>query len=174
MGIDQHTLQVGTWDRQADTLVSADGDQNRGKSFIEKVVQIVDLRVQAQVNTQVKDILNLAFDNLGGQAVFRHAQAQHAASNGHGFKNRHRVACSDDILGSWHADWSCADDCDSLVKVLDLDLINRLAWRGVDFIGDEEFQGADIDWLIDLAAIAGRFTAGVEAAPTEPGEGSAH
>jgi hypothetical protein len=51
---------------------------------------------------------------------------------------------------------------------------NRLARLGVDLVGDEALQGADIDRLVDQAAVAGRLAAVVADAPADAGEGVVH
>ena len=69
-------------ERQAHAFVGADGDQYRGEALREQLVQVVDARVEAQLDAQVEDIGDLALDDLGRQAIFGHADAQHAAGDG--------------------------------------------------------------------------------------------
>ncbi len=149
------------------------GNQHRVISRIEDVIKVIDPVVQTQVDTEVDNVLDLALDNFGGQAVFGNPQTQHPADNRHRLEQRHTIARTHEVLRSGQTTWPRADDCDALL-VEALCGFDRLARFGVDFVGDEAFERADIDRLVDQTAIAGRLTAVVTDPAADAGEGIVH
>jgi hypothetical protein len=96
--VDQHAVEIGTGNRQANTLVRADGDQHGVEAILEDIVQVIDPLVQPQVYSQIDDVLHFALDDVGRQPVFGYAEAQHPAGDGHGLDHRHAIAGLHEVL----------------------------------------------------------------------------
>jgi len=171
--VDQHAVQVRAGDGQAHPFVRADSDQHGVEAFGEHIVQVVHLVVQAQVHAQVHDVLYLALDNRGRQAVFRHAQAQHAPGDRHGLEDGNTIARAGQVLRGGEAARPRADDRHALV-VQARRRLDRRARRSVDLVGDEALEGVDVDRLVEQAAIAGCLAAVIADAPADAGEGVVH
>jgi hypothetical protein len=168
--VDQYARQVGARKRQADAFVRADRHQHRLEAFVENAVQIVDARVQAEFDPQVEDVGHLALDDLRRQAVFGHADPQHASGHRQGFEDRHRITLARQVLRRRQPAGSGADDGDPP----GLGSLNRRAGRarfGIDAVGDEALEGADVDRFVDQPAVAGVFAAVVADPAADPGEG---
>ncbi len=174
MRIDQHAIQVRAGDGQPHALVRADGDQHGGETFVEDVVQIVHRRVQTKFDAQINNIRHFAFDDLGWQAEFRHAQAQHPARHRHGFKYCDRISLSNNVLRGAQATRTRADNGDALFGIFDFDRLNQLARFRVNLVCYKSFESADIDRFVHQAAVAGHLTAMVANSPANAGEGIVH
>jgi len=91
MGVYDHPIPIGPRNWKANALVCAHRDKNCLETFSKNVIQVLDLMVQTQIDSQIHDILDFPFDDLRGQAVFRHTQPKHAPCDRHGLKNRHPI-----------------------------------------------------------------------------------
>ncbi|MEK6574761.1 MAG: hypothetical protein AABZ58_10680, partial [Chloroflexota bacterium] len=67
--IHQNVRQVRSRDRQLLAFVRADSDQRRLEALGKKVVEVVDGRVEAQVNAEVDDVLRFVQTSLDREAV---------------------------------------------------------------------------------------------------------
>ena len=151
-----------------------DRDQHGGKAFVEEVIQVGHWRVQAKFDAQVNNVRNLAFDDLGWQAEFRHAQSQHPARHRHRLEDGHRITPADEVLRGGQAARSRPDDRDALIGMCDLNFINRLARIGIDLVRDKSFQRADVNRFVYKITVAGRLATVITNAPADAGEGIIH
>ena len=174
MRVDDNPVQVCARDGQPHALVRADGNQHRRKALIENVIQVCYRSIEAQFNAQVGNVRHLALDDPGRQTEFGHAQAQHPTRHRHGLEDGDGIALADNILRSGQSARPGAEDGNALIKIFDFDLFHRLARLGINFIGDEALEGADVDRLIHLGAIASRLAAMVTDTPANAREGIVH
>ena len=151
----------------------ADGDQHGIKAFIEDVVKIVDAMVELQIDAEIDDVLHFALDDVRGQAIFGHAQPQHAARNRHRFKHGDAKTGAHQVLRRGQAARPCADDRHALLEPSRRRL-DRLARLRVDFISHKTLERADVDRLVHLAAIARCLAAVIADAPADAGERIVH
>ena len=169
-GVDDHAIQIGAGDGQADALVGTHGDEHGVVALLEEIVQVLHGMVQPQVHAQVHDVGDLPLDDLRGQAVLGHAHPQHAAGHRQRLEDRHRIAQPDQVLRCRQATRPRAND-GHLPVVLDLARLRHHAGLRVHLVGDEALEGADVHRLVHQGAVAGIFAAVVADAPADAGEG---
>ena len=168
--IDQHAVEVVAGDRQADAFMGADGDQYRIKALLEEIIEPLYPCFQPELDTEIENVLYLAIDDRTRQAEFWHADTQHAAGDGKGFEDSDTIASAAKILGGGHTAWPGADDGDALVEAA-RDGLWRNPRLGVDAVGDEALESADVDRLVNLGAAARCLAAVVADAPADRGKG---
>ena len=118
--------------------------------------------VEPQVHAQRRDLVDLALQDVLGQAVVGDADAQHAAGHRQRLEDGGRVAELGQVAGAGQAGGAGADDGDLLL------LGHR---RGLhlharpDGVGHVALQGRQGDWVVDLVARAADLAeAGADAA----------
>ncbi len=78
--------------------MSAGGDEYGVVPLLEEIIHVVNPVIEAQLNPPIDDVLDFSFDDFRRQPVFGHAQAQHPAGHGHGFKDGHAISLVDQVL----------------------------------------------------------------------------
>ena len=79
MCVNEHAIQVVARDGQPNAFLGADGDEHRFKALGEQIVQIFDPRIEAKIDAEIEDVLDLAVDHFGRKPVRGNAEAEHAA-----------------------------------------------------------------------------------------------
>ena len=71
---------------------------------------IVDLGVELELDAEIEDALDFGIEHVARQAIFRNAEAHHAAGRGPGIVDRHGMAEAAQMIGGGKAGRSGADD----------------------------------------------------------------
>ncbi len=115
--------------------------------------------VEAQVDAQGADLVDLALQDVLRHAMVGDADAQHAAGHRQRLEDRGGVAVLGQVAGAAQAGRAAADDGDLLVEG-DGQLLGQVGGGAV--VAGEALEAGDGDGLVDRAARAGRL-AGVRA-----------
>ena len=82
IGVEQHAGQVGPRNAQLAALVRAHRQEHGGVAVLQQRVHVVHAGVEFELHSQGQDVVNLALDQLGGQAVLGHSDAHHSPGDG--------------------------------------------------------------------------------------------
>ena len=135
-------------------LLQSDAEEHglvvAGEQRVDREIDAAAL-VEAQVDAERADLIDLALQHLVRQAVVGDADAQHAAGDGERLEHRGLVAVLREVAGRRHAGGAPADDGD-LLRVQHRQLLRQFG--GAGDVADEALEAGDGDRLVDLAARA--------------------
>ena len=150
-------------DRRAPGEMGADRDEDRIEAVLgEGRLDVLDLAVELQRHAHGEDARDLGVEHFAGEAVFRDAEAHHAARHRPGLADRHGMAEPGEVIGGREPAGARADHQHPLAGRL------RLEGRHQPFadrvIAEESLHGMDAHRRVELGPVAGRF-AGMIADP---------
>jgi hypothetical protein len=110
--------------------------------------------------TRLKDLPNLRFHDIAGQAVFGNSEVEHAAGDRRGLEDRHGVAHKGKVVRGRKSDRTSSNYChperEFLLAASFIDVDGALRF-GTVLLGEESLQRANRNRLVNLAAATGSF-----------------
>ena len=136
--------------------MGADGEEGGVElAGLHGVEDVVDLGVELELDADIEDPLHFRIEHVARQAVFRNAEAHHAAGGGPGIVDRHSMAHAAQMIGGGQAGRTGADDQHALAAFR---LRRRESPAALDrLVAEETLDRIDADGFVDLRAVAGGF-----------------
>ncbi len=125
------------------------------KAGFQKTLRFRNARAGLSFDAEIQDVLDLLVEDVVGQAVTRNAVAEHAAQARLRLEQGHAVAEQGQVGSGRQAGRAAADDGDLAIEFVGCGLGGRiLLGIGVDVVGDETLEVADVHGVFDFAAVA--------------------
>jgi hypothetical protein len=102
-------------------------DQDRLEALVEKIIQVVDPVVQAQLNPKIQDVRHFSLDDLRRQTIFWYPQPEHTTGYRHSFQHGHRKTSFYQVSGCGKPAGAGSNDGYTLVWVFHLHWLQGLA-----------------------------------------------
>ena len=149
--------------------MGADGEEGGVVAALaHRGLDVVDLGLEHELDAHMRYPPDLGVEHVARQAVFRDAEAHHAAGERPGLTDRHAMAETAQVIGGREARRTRADHEHALAR-LRLRLVERPALGDRD-VAKKPLDRIDPDRFVDLSAVAGGFARMVADAPHHRGQ----